>query len=69
MTVSDLAARLKLDFTERRIVMLYYAEGLNIEEIAICLDLTRFRVASIHRAIVARASDEIQHELQAAKPK
>jgi DNA-directed RNA polymerase specialized sigma subunit len=58
-----LAKRLNLDGVERRIVMLYYAEELGIAEIAEVLGMTAYRVASMHRQIVARATAHLAAEL------
>ena len=44
---------------ERRIVIMYYYEGLTMKEIGKILDLTESRVCQIHTNVVARLRDQM----------
>jgi DNA-directed RNA polymerase specialized sigma subunit len=59
MTARELARRLRLTKIDRRIVALYYADRLSVEEIARVLDISRFDVATRHRRIMAAARAQI----------
>jgi DNA-directed RNA polymerase specialized sigma24 family protein len=64
MNAETLLERLALTPLERNLVMLRYSEQLSIEEIAIVLDMTRHRVATLLRQIVARAERAIEGDDQ-----
>lgn len=57
MTATTLAARLNLDATERKILMLYYTERLTIAETAAVLSMTCFEVESLRKSIVVRTRE------------
>jgi RNA polymerase sigma factor for flagellar operon FliA len=48
-----------LSHKEKRIVIMYYYEGLTMKEIGRILDLTESRVCQIHSNVIARLKDRI----------
>ena len=44
---------------EKRIIIMYYYEGLTMKEIGRILDLTESRVCQIHSNVIARLKDRV----------
>jgi RNA polymerase sigma factor for flagellar operon FliA len=53
---------------EKRIIIMYYYEGLTMKEIGQILDLTESRVCQIHSNVIARLKDRISKQKPVPQP-
>jgi RNA polymerase sigma factor for flagellar operon FliA len=54
----------ELPDTERRVITMYYREGLLLREIGAVLGVTESRVSQIHSRALARLQDMLREEAQ-----